>query len=416
MRVVRLWPEAILGVATAWVVAVDRLNSSAGDPGYYWEIAGRIAAGELPYRDYPFEYPPISLPPILLPYFMPDGASLDVYLSGLFIENMLLMIAIGLGVLMLARLGWAVESWPRSTLLYGAMALALAPTVAWRFDALATLLSVLAVVAVARNHAALSGVALGAGVMTKLYPLAMLPALFVGRIRNRRLRPALVLGIATVATVAVVAAPFLIGAGNGALSFLEYATARSVQMESLPGALAMLANVLGGPESRIYHGFGTWQVDSPLLAILGPTWTVLTVLLIGLLAVAIWHRYRVDSASVGGLRPTSEVVHLVAALMVVLVSSRILSPQYLFWVAPFVALSSRPKALVFWIACILTNLGYPINFQELLNQQFDIVIVINLRNAILVGFLAWVLTPDLLGALRSVRALVRPKRATAPSG
>jgi hypothetical protein len=100
----------------------------------------------------------------------------------------------------------------------------------------------------------------------------------------------------------------------------------------------------------------------------------------------------------------------------VLVSSRILSPQYLFWVAPFVALSSRPKALVFWAACLLTNVGYPLNFQELLNQQADIVFVINLRNAILVGFLAWVITPDLLGAAKWARDRLRKREATAPSG
>ncbi len=55
--------------------------------------------------------------------------------------------------------------------------------------------------------------------------------------------------------------------------------------------------------------------------------------------------------------------------MVVLVTSKILSPQYLFWVVPFVALLSRPKTLVFWAACLLTTVGYPLNFGPMLNQD-----------------------------------------------
>jgi len=240
--------------------------------------------------------------------------------------------------------------------------------------------------------------------------LAMLPALVVGRFRNRRLAPAVILAIACIGTMVAIAGIFVLVAGTSAFSFLEYATARSVQMESVPGALAMLANLLGGPNSRIYHGFGTWQVDSPLLAILGPAWTGLTVVLIGLLGVAILYRYRVDNAAAGGLRPTSEIVQVVAALMVVLVSSRILSPQYLFWVAPFVALLSRPKTLVFWTACLLTMFGYPLNFQAMLNQEPQVVWALNIRNALLVGFLAWVLVPDLLGAARAVAGRLRPSR------
>ncbi len=56
--------------------------------------------------------------------------------------------------------------------------------------------------------------------------------------------------------------------------------------------------------------------------------------------------------------------------MVVLVTSKILSPQYLFWVVPFVALLSRPKTLVFWAACLLTTFVYPLNYRaSMLNQE-----------------------------------------------
>ncbi len=171
-RLIGLWPEAILAAVTAWLVLADGLQTSAGDPGYYWQIAGQVSSGMLPWRDFPFEYPPVALPQILLPYLLPGGDDLNVYLRGLFAENVILLVAIGLGVVWLARQGWSIESWRRSGLVYVLLALALAPTVMWRFDALPTALTVAAMVTVAHRRAAAAGVALGAAMLAKLYPVA----------------------------------------------------------------------------------------------------------------------------------------------------------------------------------------------------------------------------------------------------
>jgi hypothetical protein len=251
---------------------------------------------------------------------------------------------------------------------------------------------------------------MGAAIVGKLYPVAMLPAMFVGLIRNGRLRPSLTLVGATIATALLILLPFVAIAGLGAFSWLEYAIARSVQVESVPGGIALLANVLGGPESTIYHGFGTWQVDSPLIPMLGTMWTAFTVVMVVALAVAIWHRYRIERTS-GGLVPTTMITQLLAALMVVLVSARVLSPQYLFWAVPFVALVSRPKTLFFWATCLVTTFVYPNNYQELLNQEAYTIWAVNLRNAMLVIFTVWVIAPDVIGAVSSVRSRVSPATA-----
>ena len=69
--------------------------------------------------------------------------------------------------------------------------------------------------------------------------------------------------------------------------------------------------------------------------------------------------------------------------------------------------SQRPKALFFWAACVVTTFVYPLNYQELLNQERYAVVAVNVRNAMLVGFLIWTLAPDLKLALSRVRALSR---------
>ena len=407
-RIARLWPEAVLGAFTIWLVLADGLRTSAGDPGYYYKIAGQVSQGMIPWRDFPFEYPPVSLLPVLLPYFLPGGtASYETYLRLLFSENVLLVVATGLGVVWLARRGWSSESWLRSGIIYGLLTLTLAPVVVWRYEPVPVLLTVAGVMFAARYQSAASGVALGTAVIAKLYPLAMLPALMLGQIRDRGLRPALVLAGVCVVTAVALAAPFVLIAGRGAFSYIEYATTRGVQIESVPGGMALLASALGGPSARVFHGFGTWQVDSPLIPILGSLWTVLTGVAVLALGLAIWQRFKADRLAVCHLRPTSQVTHLLAALTLVLVSSRILSPQYLFWVVPFVALGDRPKALVFWVACLLTTFVYPLNYQQLLNQEAYTVIATNIRNAILVGFLGWVIAGELRFAIRAVMPRVR---------
>jgi hypothetical protein len=409
-RVLSWWPEAILALITASELFEDGLKSSSGDPAYYLKISEQVSRGMIPWRDFPFEYPPISLPPVLLPYFLPGGTSWEGYTRGLFSENVLLLLAIGAGVAWLVSRGWSHVSLFRAMFMYAALAISLAPVVVWRYDAVPTLLTVLAVVAVTYNRAALAGIGMGAAIVGKLYPVAMLPAMFVGLIRNGRLRPSLTLVGATIATALLILLPFVAIAGLGAFSWLEYAIARSVQVESVPGGIALLANVLGGPESTIYHGFGTWQVDSPLIPMLGTMWTAFTVVMVVALAVAIWHRYRIERTS-GGLVPTTMITQLLAALMVVLVSARVLSPQYLFWAVPFVALVSRPKTLFFWATCLVTTFVYPNNYQELLNQEAYTIWAVNLRNAMLVIFTVWVIAPDVIGAVSSIRSRVSPATA-----
>jgi uncharacterized membrane protein len=292
--------------------------------------------------------------------------------------------------------------------------------VVWRYDALATLLSVVALVFVALRMPIASGVSLGAAIMAKLYPLAMLPVLMFGQAGTRGgVRRAIVLAVATVASTLLIFAPFFVDSGFNSFSFLSYAVNRGVQIESVPGALALLVGTWSGHHPRIFNGFGTWQVDSPVVPFLGSFWSLLTLVMLAALGIGILYRFVTERSSETGLTRTTQVHYLVAALMVVLISARIISPQYLFWVAPFVALTSRPKTLVFWVACVVTTFVYPINYQQLLNQETYAVVAINIRNLILIGFLVMLLAGDVRLAIVEfvprARALARRSRTSSPA-
>jgi uncharacterized membrane protein YidH (DUF202 family) len=413
------WPELLLGAVALCMVLADGFRNYPGDPTVFYNYATQISQGNIPYLDFPFEYPPLTIVSLMLPWLMSGGApSIETYRFLLFFQNVGLAIGIGIGVSWLARRGSSVESPLRSAVLYGLLTLALVPVLVWRLDTVVAALTVVALIAAASRRWAASGIALGAGVMTKLYPLALLPVLALGPIVERRWRPAILVAGACVATVLVIAAALFFIAGPSALYFVGYATNRGVQIESVLGGLALLAAALGGPRAQIGPGFGTFQVDSTLLPALAVLGTVIIVAGVIALGLAMWHRFRADRRSFGAVRPSSQAAYALAALLLVLATSRILSPQYLFWMVPFAALVSRPKALALLCACLLTTCVYPLHYQEFLNQERSMIAAVNVRNALLLVVFAWQIWPDLGLAIREllprVRALVARVRRGAP--
>jgi len=78
------------------------------------------------------------------------------------------------------------------------------------------------------------------------------------------------------------------------------------------------------------------------------------------------------------------------------VTSKVFSIQYVVWLVPFVVLMARWK---FWLGAAIVALTMPIHpflFAGLVAQEPLPVLVLNLRNALLVGLTAWLIV-DLVG-------------------
>jgi hypothetical protein len=405
-------PELALGALAAGMAVVEGFRNYPGDPDVFYKYAALVGHGQLPFRNFTFEYPPLDIIPMVLPHALQPGTpSLAIYRPLLYIQNVVLLVAIGIGVFWLARRGWSHESPLRSLVLFGLIALALEPVITWRVDTAVTALTVVALIAATGRRPIASGLALGVGVMTKLYPIALLPVLALGQVRERRWRPGILLAGAALLTIALIALALALIAGARSLYFVQYATTRGTQIESLPGALALLAAVTGGAGAHIAGGFGTMQVDSSLLPALDWLMVAVTVGGLAALGLGLWHRFRADRRAFGAFQLSSQATYLAAAGLLVLVTSRVLSPQYMFWIVPFAALVARPKALLLLVACLLTTLVYPLNYQQFVDQEPLPVMVVNVRNAILLALFCWLIWPDLRSLLqRRVASIREPLR------
>lgn len=381
------------------MVLADGFHNFSGDPDVFYRYATAVGQGQVPYRDFAFEYPPLDIIPMVVPYLLGE-LPIAIYRPLLFFQNVGLVVAIGFAVAWLARRGAAHETLPRTLVQYGLAAVVLEPIIMWRVDSAVTALTVVALMANARGRPIASGVALGAAVMTKVYPVAMLPVLALGQASPRRLGRVLLLLVACALTLAAIALVVVAIAGGSAAYFVDYLTQRGTQIESIPGALAQLIAAAGGPAATVVYGYGTLQVQSLLLPLLGSLGMVVTGAGVAALGLALWHRFRTDSRAVGALRLSSQATYLAATGLLVLITSRILSPQYMFWIVPFVALLPRRQALWLVVACLLTTFVYPLNYKQFIAQEPSLLLAVNIRNAMLVVLFVWLIWADLWTAIR----------------
>jgi hypothetical protein len=98
-----------------------------------------------------------------------------------------------------------------------------------------------------------------------------------------------------------------------------------------------------------------------------------------------------DRREAGGVTRSTLVNFIVATLLVVILSNKVLSPQYLVWLLPFAALLPGPQAMLLVAASVLTTIEYPILFDELRAIDPFPVLVVNVRNAMLFALFVWIL-------------------------
>lgn len=243
------------------------------------------------------------------------------------------------------------------------------------------------------------GAAAGALAITlKLWPAVLLPALFLGA-RRRLSAVAAVLAVGGVA----VAGTILVGGPARLLSPLLWQSDRGLQIESVAATPAVLGWATGPAGYRVgMSAYNADEVNGPGVAVLAEVAAAATlvglVLLIALFAVA-WTRRR--SLSAEGL-----VWCCLASVLTPIVTSKVLSPQYLLWVLPLTAVAhvlvrraADARALRAWtmgmlVATLATQVEFPLNYGTLLGRKDGVVLValdLAVRNAVLVGLLvvAW---------------------------
>ena len=345
------------------------------------DLTSKVRPGSsfrLPYRDFPFEYPPLPLVVMTLPRLF-AGTLAGYRLAYGILAALMTLGACALGVRLCRELGarGPPDPWRRAALLV----LAMGPVLVSRFDPFPALLVVAAVWLVVRDRSFLGGLCAGAAIMAKLYPVLLLLPWVAMLWGDRRVRQASSLVAGAVVAMVAIAAPFLWLTPVAFLRSTFVYGARPFQVEGLVGAATVLA--LG--KSAIVGSFGSFNVTSPEW--LGKAWSFLLPLSIAGCTVAAARQARRDPPASTEERVERFLLWTTAALALVLLTSKVLSPQYLIWLVPLgVTTSGTTRHRWAIAAAALTQVFYPILYDLFAVDGSRLVaFLVTARNVVLIG-------------------------------
>jgi hypothetical protein len=355
------WPA---GLAAAIVFAFSLYalqrwleQGQLSDVGGYQQWSELVRAGGLPYRDFPLEYPPAALPAFLVPSYMSwSYATSFAIVMGVCGAGCIALLAATLRAVDAS----AARIWA-ALLLFAVSPLVLGSLFDTRFDLWPALLALAGVAALVRDRPVASGALLALGFAAKLWPGVLLPVAAIHLWRRRGSGAALSAIAAFLAVAVACFLPFALLAPHGVWESLRGQLDRPLQVESLGAAILMAAEHFGmRPLSTVTtHG-------AQALSGRGAGLTALLSTVAELASVAaVWLAF--------ARRRTREheaaLLAAAATVAAVVAFDKVLSPQYLIWLVPFVPLVAGLRGLVaaglLLIALGLTQTWFPWSYWQL---------------------------------------------------
>jgi hypothetical protein len=319
-----------------------------GDIDLYRRYALDFWSGTPPFHSLPAEYPLLALAPFALTLLPPERDYVTVF--GLWM--LLLLVA---GYLAVRRR----ESARTAEVCAVYLVLGCFATVLGRYDLVPAGTVVVAYWAARHRRFDLAYGMLALGTLLKLYPLLLVPVVAIEQYRALGAHP---LRLPPPRAVIGGMAIFAVGVGGGfALTALlntsqwlgpfSFNAHRPLQVESVPASLLWLSGLAGLPMAAD-RSFNSYNLVGRASELIG--FAAALALVAGCLLVY-WRQLNRRI----GFGPA-----LTLCVLVVVCTNRVLSPQYLIWVLPLVAIVEGDYDLVWLAVCALTTLIFPFAYDS----------------------------------------------------
>jgi uncharacterized membrane protein len=379
-----VWGMILMGIFILALTGLFTLQSASLTQSqdlliYYESAANIIVKGQVPFRDYLLEYPPFALAAILFPNLVTLGWPLSYYayiiLFGL--ENIIIF-----GVIMVVVAALLQKNSPEKPILPVLMNLTLTGIffsflLLWRYDLFPTMLALLAFQSWLNRRSFLSGVWVGLGAASKIFPGALLLVFGLEALFRRNYSSIFKLVVGVALSFGITVIPFLFIGWDGIQEMLKFHAERGLEIGSLPAAVLGSLGTLGISPAKPVFNHKAWHFDGYSNIII-----FLFVLMAVLYIFLAFRISQVSRKSVDGLTFNELARFSFAAITIFIVTNKVLSPQYLIWIMPFAFLTFK-KPVLFLSGIILTTLVYA--FPNVGIMQSPVMFaLINIRNVILV--------------------------------
>jgi len=388
------------------VFAVFDFN--VGGNGLERSFANLILDGQVPYRDFVSEYPPLALLSFLLPalFFRNQPAYGFTYAFEMYLCNLVILY-----ILWKLAERYHLGVW-RTMGIYTVCIAAMNTLVTGRFDILPAMLVLASLYAFIRGKNKTAWVVLALGAMTKLYPLIIAPLFALFLLQQRRYRQ-LALGLAVFAGVLLLLnLPWVIISPDGYIdfsnlsnpdSFLGYHMERGLHSESSYGSILLVGQMMDWVRLEAALAYGSWNIISPAAdTMAGYSFFITAALLIFLYASYIQGMLKKpfgmgEDGVMDGEAAQSLLRYSILAVFIMLLASKVLSPQFLVWLCPLIPLVIMRwrylPLIVFVFIAIATQYIYPHNYLQFeLFEKWPVSMLI-VRNILLLIMALWYLLP-----------------------
>ncbi len=347
-------------------------RSATSDVPIYHHWSWVLQQGHFPADDTRWQYPPGAAGIMLLPDLVPGGW--PTYLNTFF-AIVLIFDAIAFWLLMrrarLRHRGSIQGPW-----LWTLGVFLLGPITLGRYDLIVATIAMAALLVAGRPL--VRGALIGVGAMIKVWPIMLLVGV-------RRWRELIVTTLG--AAVVIVATTLAIGATlPGSSSFIRFQKERGIQIESVAATPFLLARGLGWPGGT-GDRYGAREAIGPGVEVAIAACGIATVIG-GLVLLAWWTRARWTE--------TTPYDAALFATLLGMITSRVLSPQYMLWALGLAAVcltsprtSQRPVAWLLLLATALTQLEFPILWGGVVHNGPAGMAALTARNVLLVGATVW---------------------------
>jgi hypothetical protein len=375
----------------------------SGDLQLYHDYSAVFLDGHLTETDFLDWYPAIALLPMVIPHLIDFGGPTSLPIYAVVFAVLMAMTAAGTSVIAgkLAELGDDALGL-RAFVISGTFVLLLTSVVVFRYDVVPALFAGAGILAVLIGSPLLAGFAIGVSAGLKIYAvvIAAVIVVWIWAGRDWQALGRFVVGGAIAGAVAL--GPYLVLTPSNPLGPVAFNTGRPLQVESVGGAVVSLINL--GQPLAVSFNYGSFNLDGSLPTLLARLLSPIQLAAVSLTLLCAAYRFILDARR-GVRHPGVLVAASMAAVLALILTSKVLSPQYLVWLLPFlpvVAVRSRPLLAVSIAALGLTLVIFPVAYDALLAQHPLMVVVLNARNLLLVILFGSVLWGLIRGAGRTV--------------
>ncbi len=379
---------ALLLQALVWWIIVHHFRTrhtwygfyDISDIGLYEDYARQFARGLRPYIDVRVEYPPLAIPLMSVAQWLGPWVDYRDAFAG---EMIVLCVAAAVvSTAAAVRLSSGFAAPIVAAFAFAFATLFAGPIVANRFDVAVALDIALFVYCVSRRWPMRAAAVLGIGFALKLTPAMLLPLVFLLAPRMKQIVGA---GLAFVLAATLPFLPYLVRSARSLLYVFKYHTGRPLQIESLYSSPYLLGHAIAGWQTAVGNSHGSQSVIGAGAGTLASLSLWIMLAFTAAFYLLLWRRRRDFRASLADVPAAT-----LALVLIFVCTSKVLSPQFLIWSLPLLALviavgTARARLAGCLLACaiLLTQMVFPPRYWDLVAMQTAPIVMIAVRNLIL---------------------------------